>query len=80
MTHAGYFEGIGGFTVGATRAQVETIYTCELDDFCNDWLNYILPNATHERDIITATGSYADIFTAGFPCQDISRANTKGKG
>lgn len=80
MTHAGYFEGIGCFTVGAQRALIETIYTCELDDFCNDWLKHLLPNATHERNIIQAAGCYADIFTAGFPCQDISRANPKGKG
>lgn len=80
MTHAGYFEGIGGFTLGAERAGIETIYTCEIDDYCNTWLTHYLPNAIHERDITTAIGCYADIFTAGFPCQDISRANPKGKG
>lgn len=80
MTHAGYFEGIGGFSLGAERAGIKTIYTCEIDDYCNEWLKNILPNANHERDIISATGCYADIFTAGFPCQDISRANPKGKG
>ena len=80
MTHAGYFEGIGGFSLGAERAGFETIYTCEIDDFRHDWLKYYLPNATHEKDITTTNGMYADIFTAGFPCQDISLANPKGKG
>jgi DNA (cytosine-5)-methyltransferase 1 len=80
MKHAGFFEGIGGFSEGAKRAGVETIYTCELDDFRNEWLQYILPNAIHERDITTATGCYADVFTGGFPCQDISSANPRGKG
>jgi DNA (cytosine-5)-methyltransferase 1 len=80
LTHAGFFEGIGGFSLGAERAGFETIYTCELDDFRNEWLETYLPNAIHERDIKTSTGCYADIFTAGFPCQDISIANQKGKG
>lgn len=80
MTHAGYFEGIGGFSLGAERAEIETIYTCELDTYRNEHLKRILPNAKHETDITTATGCAADIFTAGFPCQDISRANPKGKG
>ena len=80
MTHAGYIEGIGGFSLGAERAGIKTIYTCELEEFRHDWLKYYLPHATHEKDITTATGMYADIFTAGFPCQDISTANPKGKG
>ena len=80
MTHAGYFEGIGGFSLGAERAGIETIYTCEIDEFRHEWLKYYLPNATHEKDITTANGMYADIFTAGFPCKDISAANPKGKG
>lgn len=80
MTHAGYFEGIGGFTLGAERAGFETIYTCELDDYRHEHLKRKFPNAKHEQDITTATGCAADIFTAGFPCQDISRANPKGKG
>lgn len=80
LTHAGYFEGIGGFSLAAERAGIETIYTCEFDDFRHDWLKYRFPHATHEKDINNATGCYADIFTAGFPCQDISNANPKGKG
>lgn len=80
MTHAGFFEGIGGFSLGAERAGIETIYTCENDDYKHDWLQYYLPHAQHEKDIKKANGCYADIFTAGFPCQDISRANPKGKG
>jgi len=80
MTHAGYFEGIGGFSLGAERSGIKTIYTCELDEYRHEHLKRILPNAKHETDITTAAGCSADIFTAGFPCQDISRANPKGKG
>ena len=80
MTHAGYFEGIGGFSLGAERAGIKTIYTCEFDEFRHNWLKHYLPHATHEKDINEAKGCYADIFTAGFPCQDISSANTRGEG
>lgn len=79
MTHAGYFEGIGGFSLGAERAGIETIYACEIDEFKLNILKQHFPNAQQEKDITTATGMYADIFTAGFPCQDISRANPRGK-
>lgn len=80
MKHAGYFEGIGGFSLGAEWAGLETIYTCEINDFRNEWLTKYLPGARHERDIREAEGINADVFTAGFPCQDISVANAKGEG
>ena len=80
LTHAGFFEGIGGFSLGANRVGIKTIYTCELDDFRHNWLKHILPDSKHEKDITKAIGCYADIYTSGFPCQDVSRANPKGKG
>lgn len=53
MTHAGYFEGIGGFSLAAEWAGMKTIYTCEIEDFQNSWLTHYLPHATHERDTRT---------------------------
>lgn len=80
MTHAGYFEGIGGFSLAAEWLGIETVYTCEIDDFRHNWLTKRFVNAKHERDITKTKGCAADIFTAGFPCQDVSSANTRGKG
>jgi DNA (cytosine-5)-methyltransferase 1 len=80
MTHAGFFEGIGGFSLGAKQAKIKTVYWCEVNEFCQKWLKHFLPKSTNEKDITTATGIYADIYTAGFPCQDISVANPNGKG
>ncbi|MDR0831168.1 MAG: DNA cytosine methyltransferase [Prevotellaceae bacterium] len=82
LTHASYFAGIGGFCLGAERAGIETVYTCEIDQYRHEWLKYKYANANakHETDIRTSTGIAADIFSAGFPCQDISIANPKGKG
>jgi DNA (cytosine-5)-methyltransferase 1 len=83
MTHAGYFEGTGGFSLAAEWLGMETVYTCELDEFRHNWLKYRFKNAHHEKDIRETNGFKADLFTAGFPCQDVSSANanpTGGKG
>ena len=81
MTHAGYFEGIGGFSLAAEWLGIETVYTCEIDEFRHNWLKYRFSNAIHEnKDIRETDGHSADIFTGGFPCQDISCAKPDGKG
>lgn len=30
LNHSGYFEGIGGFSLGASWAGIKTVYTCEI--------------------------------------------------
>ncbi|WP_051398178.1 DNA cytosine methyltransferase [Runella limosa] len=80
MTHAGFFEGIGGFSLAAEECRIQTVYTCEIDDFRNTWISYRFKYAINDRDIRKTNGVYADIFTGGFPCQDISLANPNGKG
>jgi DNA (cytosine-5)-methyltransferase 1 len=80
MTHSSYFAGIGGFCLGAERAGIRTVYTCEIDEYRHEILKNKYKDAIHETDIRTATGITADIFSAGFPCQDISSANPNGKG
>jgi DNA (cytosine-5)-methyltransferase 1 len=83
ITHYGFFEGIGGFSIGAQRAGIETVYWCEKNPSCRKYLLKQYPNVAYDFDIQKAknipTGSEGDtrIFTAGFPCQDIS--NAKGK-
>ena len=80
MTHADYFAGIGGFSLAAEWLGIETVYTCENDEFKHNWLKYRWSNAKHEKDITQTDGYPADIFTGGFPCQDVSSANPYGKG
>ena len=81
LTHRSFFSGIGGFDIGAEAAGFETLSTCEI----NEWnrenkLKPLLPNAEHFTDItkIKTIGT-ATVFSAGFPCQDISLAG-KGQG
>jgi DNA (cytosine-5)-methyltransferase 1 len=59
---------------------IETTWTCEIDDWCNELLQKRFPNATHYRDVQKIGKDNlepVDIISGGFPCQDIS---TAGKG
>ncbi|PIE97504.1 MAG: DNA (cytosine-5-)-methyltransferase [Treponema sp.] len=81
MTHGSLFSGIGGFELGAERAGIKTIWNCEINPFCRKVLKKHFPE-THQYTDITKLKNppYVDIISGGFPCQDISVANSKGKG
>lgn len=75
MTHGSLFSGIGGFDQGAGLEGIETIWTCEIEEYQHKILKRDLPNATHYRDIRAVNNTrYVDIISGGFPCQDISVA------
>ncbi len=77
LTHGGLFEGIGGFSLGAKRAGVNTIWTVEKDDWKRQILKHNFPQAKHFTDVFKINEKNieaADILTGGFPCQDISLA------
>jgi len=78
MTFIDFFAGVGGFTAGLTQAGMKCIGFCEKDKYAIK--SY---RAIHEPDgkewfsddITTLDPSaipYADGWTAGFPCQDVS--------
>lgn len=80
MKHGSLFSGIGGIDLGFEMAGIETAWTCEIDDWCNELLQKRFPNATHYRDVQKIGKDNlepVDIISGGFPCQDIS---TAGKG
>ena len=80
MKHGSLFSGIGGIDLGFEMAGIETTWTCEIDDWCNELLQKRFPNATHYRDVQKIGKDNlesVDIISGGFPCQDIS---TAGKG
>ncbi|MBO6102959.1 MAG: DNA (cytosine-5-)-methyltransferase [Opitutales bacterium] len=86
------FSGIGGFTIAAERAGIETVAFCEIDKFPQSVLRFRYPdipiigdarNLT-KQTLKSATGlDYVDIICGGSPCQDLSvagkRAGLKGK-
>ncbi|MSY43576.1 MAG: DNA (cytosine-5-)-methyltransferase [Actinobacteria bacterium] len=84
MKVASFFAGIGGFDLGLERAGMEVVFQCEINPFCQRVLNTRWPDVPLHDDISTLSAKSipkADIWTGGFPCQDVSLANQgKRKG
>jgi len=78
FTHAGLFEGIGGFSIASRAMGWDTKFWCEINPFCQTVLKYHFPNATGHEDItktdFTQYANQIDILTGGFPCQPFSVA------
>lgn len=76
------FSGIGGFSLGLeSTGGFETVAFCEIENHCNKVLNKNFKGVPIFNDITSLNikeGEY-DVFTGGFPCQDISIAG-KNKG
>lgn len=78
------FSGCAGFTYAASLldAEIETVQFVEIDPQAQKVIEKNYPGILIHDDITTFNaqpGQY-DIITAGFPCQDISAANSKGLG
>ncbi len=84
LTHLDLFSGIGGFSLGLERTGgFKTVAFCEIDGWCRQQLARNWPGVPIYSDIRSLNGKtigYVDIITGGFPCQDISPANTSAKG
>ncbi|TGW07659.1 DNA (cytosine-5-)-methyltransferase, partial [Mesorhizobium sp. M2D.F.Ca.ET.145.01.1.1] len=71
------FAGIGGFDRAFDVADGDVVMQCELDKFCQTILKKHWPKTKRVSDIKTLMPSdmpEADVWTAGFPCQDVSLA------
>lgn len=74
---ASFFAGIGGFDRAFELEGGEVVYQCEKDRFCRAVLKRHWPDSTITTDIRQIEASEipkAEIWTAGFPCQDVSLA------
>ena len=74
---ASLFAGIGGFDKAFEAASATVVAQCEIDSFCRAVLKRHWPKAKLFEDITKiepAEFPAADIWTAGFPCQDVSLA------
>jgi DNA (cytosine-5)-methyltransferase 1 len=79
-TVASFFAGIGGFDLGFERAGFKTGFQSEIDPFCTEILGQHWPEVPKNYDIRklnVAEIPEADIWTAGFPCQDVSLARAR---
>ncbi len=78
MRFASFFAGIGGFDLGFERAGMHVVFHCEIDRYCQQILNRHWPEVPLYADITTleaTTIPAAELWCAGWPCQDLSHAN-----
>lgn len=82
------FSGIGGFSY-ALRSITKTIAYCEIDEQCRTNLKTLMDKNKLDRAFIfndikelrsIDLPQSPQMITAGWPCQDISKANPQGKG
>ena len=74
-----FFAGIGGFDLAFEAHGFEPGFYCEKDEFCRSVLRRNWPAVANAGDIqklIAKDIPAADVWTAGFPCQDLSLART----
>lgn len=74
---ASFFSGIGGLDLGLERAGFAVRFQCEVKPFCREILRQHWPDMPLDDDIRRLDDSIipeADIWAAGFPCQDLSLA------
>ena len=74
------FSGIGGFSLAARwLGEYKTIQFVERELYCRTILRKHWPSVPISSDICTfkPTNGFADVITAGFPCQDISTAGKR---
>lgn len=74
---ASFFSGIGGMDLGFEWAGFATVFQCEIKLFCQEILKRHWPSVPKMGDLRNVKGSdvpAADVWAAGFPCQDVSLA------
>ncbi len=83
MKFASFFAGIGGFDLGFERAGLTPVFHCEIDPHCQKVLRRHWPKVKLHDDIETLESKavpQASLWAAGWPCQDLSHANTDRTG
>lgn len=80
LRHASFFSGIGGLDLGFKRAGIETVSVSEIDPYASSVLAERFPDALNLGDITEVNADdipQADIYSGGFPCQDLSVAGRR---
>ena len=77
LSVASLFTGIGGFDLGFEAAGFRTSFQCEVHKFCLSLLEHHwpdVPKSKNIKELCSAEIPVSDVWTAGFPCQDVSLA------
>lgn len=80
MKHASFFSGVGGLDLGFERAGIKTVSVCEIDPYASSVLAERFPDAPNLGSITEVQAHdipEADIWSGGFPCQDLSTAGKR---
>lgn len=80
MRHASFFSGVGGLDLGFEKAGIETVSVSEIDPYANAVLAERFPGAPNLGSITEVNADdipEADIWSGGFPCQDLSVAGKR---
>ena len=80
MKHASFFSGVGGLDLGFERAGIQTVSVSEIDPYANSVLAERFPDAPNLGSITEVKANdipEADIWSGGFPCQDLSVAGKR---
>ena len=78
------FSGVGGFDMGLSNANMQTVFQCEWDKHANSILHRHWPDVPKWDDVSTLTGKHIlanapviDVVAWGSPCQDLSVAGKR---
>jgi len=81
FTFGSLFSGIGGLDLGLERAGMQCLWQVEIDDHATQTLEQHWPHVARFRDV-RHVGKHnltpVTLLCGGFPCQNISLANTTG--
>lgn len=80
LTHASFFSGVGGLDLGFERAGIKTVSFSEIDPYASAVLATHWPDVPNLGDIVKVKEEdipNAEIYSGGFPCQDLSVAGKR---
>jgi DNA (cytosine-5)-methyltransferase 1 len=80
LRHASFFSGVGGLDLGFERAGIKTVSVSEIDPYASSVLADRFPDAPNLGNIVEVNANEipeADIYSGGFPCQDLSVAGKR---
>lgn len=80
LRHASFFSGVGGLDLGFERAGIETVSLSEVDPYASAVLAERFPGVPNLGDITKINEEdipNAEVYSGGFPCQDLSTAGAR---